>query len=96
MSSRAAIKWALIEGNTTKTGNQPGGLGLKLLKDFIRMNKGKLQIVSRFGYYEFSATGDNCIKLDHDFLGTCVNIEVNTQDTSSYYLKSELSSHDIF
>lgn len=96
MSSRTAIKWALTEGNTTRTGNQPGGLGLKLLKDFIRMNKGKLQIVSRFGYYEFSTTGENCMKLNHDFPGTCVNIEINTQDTSSYYLKSELSSHDIF
>ncbi len=50
MSSCAAIEWALSEGNTTKTGNQPGGLGLKLIKDFIRMNQGKLQIVSRFGY----------------------------------------------
>ncbi len=96
MSSCAAIKWALTEGNTTKTGNQPGGLGLKLLKDFIRMNEGKLQIISRSGYYEFSATGDNCKKLDHDFPGTCVNIEINTQDTNSYYLKSELSSNDIF
>jgi signal transduction histidine kinase len=96
MSSCAAIKWALTEGNTTKTGNQPGGLGLKLLKDFIRMNEGKLQIVSRLGYYEFSANGDDCIKLDHDFPGTCINIEINTQDTSSYCLKSELSSSDIF
>lgn len=96
MSSCAAIDWALTEGNTTKTGDQPGGLGLKLLRDFIRMNKGKLQIVSRYGYYQFSANGVNCIKLDHDFPGTCVNIEINTQDTSSYYLESELSSDDIF
>lgn len=96
MSSCAAIKWALTEGNTTKTGDQPGGLGLKLLKDFIRMNKGKLQIVSRYGYYQFSAAGENSLKLDHDFPGTCINIEINTQDTSSYCLKSELSSDDIF
>ena len=96
MNSCAAIEWALTEGNTTKTGNQPGGLGLKLLKDFIRINKGKLQIVSRFGCYEFSASGDSCRKLDHDFPGTCVNIEINTQDKNSYYLKFELSSNDIF
>lgn len=96
MNSRAAIEWALTEGNTTKTGNQPGGLGLKLIKDFIRMNQGKLQIVSRFGYYEFSASGDSITKMGHDFPGTCVNIEINTLDTSSYCLKSELSSDDIF
>lgn len=40
MNSCDAIRWALEEGNTTKTGKQPGGLGLKLLKDFICLNKG--------------------------------------------------------
>jgi hypothetical protein len=96
MNSLAAIKWALTEGNTTKTGNQPGGLGLKLIKDFIKMNKGKLQIVSRFGYYEFTANGDSFAKMDHDFPGPSVNIEINTNDTNSYCLKYELSNDDIF
>lgn len=96
LSSCAAIEWALTEGNTTKTGKQPGGLGLKLIKDFIQMNGGKLQIISRFGYYEFSSTGVAIKKMDHDFPGTCVNIEINTEDTNSYCLSSELSSDDIF
>jgi hypothetical protein len=96
MSSCAAINWALTEGNTTNIGKQPGGLGLKLIKEFIRMNEGKLQIVSRFGYYEFSTRRDFVEKMDYDFPGTSVNIEINTQDTSSYCLKSELSSDDIF
>lgn len=96
MSSCAAIEWALTEGNTTKTGKQPGGLGLKLIKDFIQMNKGKLQIISRFGYYEFTTTGDQIVKMEHDFPGTCVNIEINTADRGNYCLKSELSSDDIF
>lgn len=96
LGSCKAIEWAMAEGNTTKTGNQPGGLGLKLIKDFIQMNKGKFQIVSRFGYYEFSAKGEFLKKMDHDFPGTCINIEINTEDTSSYCLKSELTSEDIF
>jgi len=96
MNSCNAIKWALTEGHTTKTGNQPGGLGLKLIKDFIRMNQGKLQIVSRFGYYEFNAGGSSFEKMEHDFTGTSVNIEINTNDTNSYCLKSELSKNDIF
>ena len=95
MNSCDAIKWALTEGNSTKTGNQPGGLGLKLIKDFIRLNKGKFQIVSRLGYYEFSSD-DFFHKMDHDFPGTCVNIEINTQDTNSYRLKSELNNDNIF
>lgn len=67
-----------------------------MLKDFIQMNEGKLQIVSRFGYYEFSSRGSSIKKMDYDLLGTCVNIEINTEDTSSYCLSSELSSDDIF
>jgi len=96
VNSVNAIRWALTEGNTTKTQNQPGGLGLKLIKDFLKLNKGKLQIVSRFGYYEFAANNEVYTKMDNDFPGTCVNIEINTEDTSSYYLKSELKSEDIF
>jgi len=96
VNSCNAIKWAMTEGHTTKRGNQPGGLGLKLLKDFVQLNKGKLQIVSNFGYYEFNADGESCDKMDYSFPGTCVNIEINTTDTSSYYLSSELDSNDIF
>lgn len=94
INSCDAIRWALVEGNTTKT-NQPGGLGLKLLKEFIRMNAGKLQIVSRLGYYEFSAEGESIRKMGNDFPGTCVNIEINTQDTKTYHLASELQEDDI-
>lgn len=96
VNSCNAIKWAMTEGHTTKSGNQPGGLGLKLLKDFVQLNKGKLQIVSNWGYYEFNADGESCDKMDYSFPGTCVNIEINTTDTGSYYLSSESDSNDIF
>jgi signal transduction histidine kinase len=96
LNSCKAIEWAMTEGNTTKTGNQPGGLGLKLIKDFIKMNGGKIQVVSRFGYYEFSANSESIQKMNNDFPGTCINIEINTEDTGSYCLKSELKSEDIF
>jgi len=96
IDSCKAIEWAMTEGNTTKNGNQPGGLGLKLIKDFIQLNGGKIQVVSRFGYYEFSANGESIRKMNNDFPGTCINIEINTEDTGSYCLKSELKSEDIF
>lgn len=48
-----AIKWAM-QGNTTKKGPIPGGSGLKLIKEFIMGNKGKMQIASDCGYWEFS------------------------------------------
>uniref|UniRef100_UPI00262B624E ATP-binding protein n=1 Tax=uncultured Desulfovibrio sp. TaxID=167968 RepID=UPI00262B624E len=96
MSACGAIQWAMQEGNTTKTGNQPGGLGLKLIKDFIHINRGIMQIVSQSGYYMYSAKGELFRDMKLDFPGTCINIEINAADTSSYCLQSELTSEDIF
>jgi hypothetical protein len=35
-------------------------------------------------------------KMGNDFPGTCINIEINTEDKNSYSLKSELKSEEIF
>ncbi len=91
-----AIRWALREGNTTKKGKQPGGLGLKFLHDFARLNKGRIHIVSRFGFYEFNAGKESYAKLENDFPGTTVTLEVNTADTSAYCLAWEASRDGIF
>jgi hypothetical protein len=96
IASVPAIRWALQEGNTTKKGRQPGGLGLKFLHDFARLNKGRIHIVSRFGFYEFNAGQESFAKLDYDFPGTTVTLEVNTADTSAYCLASEAKRDDIF
>jgi len=37
-----AIEWAVETGNTTKPKNETGGLGLDLIRDFLKMNEGKL------------------------------------------------------
>jgi anti-anti-sigma regulatory factor len=96
ISSVGAIRWALQEGHTTKKGKQPGGLGLKFLHDFVRLNKGRIQIASRFGFYEFHGNKESYAKMATDYPGTAVTIEVNTADTSAYRLASEISHEDIF
>ncbi|HEY6327991.1 MAG TPA: hypothetical protein VI756_01550 [Blastocatellia bacterium] len=96
ISSVEAIRWALREGNTTKRGPQPGGVGLKFLKDFVIKNRGKIQIASRLGFYELRGSDETFAKLSSDFPGTAVNIEVNTADTKSYALSSGISVDDIF
>jgi hypothetical protein len=96
ISSVEAIRWALQAGNTTKTGSQPGGVGLKFLTDFIELNAGKIQIVSRFGLYECNKGADGFLKLTGDFPGTVVNLEINTADTKAYKLRSEILPKDIF
>lgn len=96
VNSVEAIRWALKEGNTSKTGTQPGGLGLKLLHDFVSLNKGKIQIASRFGFYQFQGGTESFAKMRGDYPGTVVTIEVNTADTCAYRLASEAPHESIF
>lgn len=91
-----AIMWATEGRNTTKRGAIPGGLGLKLLREFIELNKGVLRIVSDCGYWELREGLVRTCLLDHPFPGTVVNIEINTSDQQSYALASELSESDVF
>ncbi|HVA66114.1 MAG TPA: ATP-binding protein [Elusimicrobiota bacterium] len=91
-----AIQWAMEGKNTTKKGAIPGGLGLKVLREFITMNKGRMQIVSDGGYWELNAGAVNTQSFSVPFPGTTVNIEINTADAASYCLASELSPADIF
>jgi len=97
LSPEDAIAWATKGRNTTKRGRIPGGLGLKLLGEFIDLNGGCIQIVSDAGYWrrENRETITRAFN-KHAFPGTVVSIEINTADTNSYKLSSELSSTDIF
>lgn len=94
-----AIKWAVTGNNTTRQpeGRKPGGLGLKLIKEFIGLNRGKIQIVSDSGYWEFnSIEGEKTERFSLPFPGTVVNIEINTADKQSYRLVSEIDPNSIF
>lgn len=96
LSSENAIAWATQGRNTTKCGQIPGGLGLKLLSEFIDLNGGRIQIVSDAGYWRRENGKVVTASLSHPFSGTVVTVEINTADTNSYKLASELSAADIF
>ncbi len=91
-----AIVWATSEKNTTKRGPIPGGLGLKLLREFITLNEGRLQIVSDAGYWTLEKGAVQTALLSAPFPGTVVNVEINTADRRSYALASEVKETDIF
>lgn len=82
-----AIQWAM-DSNTTKK-DAPGGLGLQILRNFVFLNGGKIQIVSNSGYCLFNKDNTIEFKLDNEFPGTVVNIEINTNDTNTYSLEEE-------
>lgn len=83
-----AIKWALIDGNTTKQG-VPGGYGLTILQDFLRMNGGSLQIISNNGYYCHDNNSQSTRIFNAEFPGTALNLQIRTDDMNWYRLKSE-------
>lgn len=91
-----AIRWATEGSNTTKRGSVPGGLGLKLLSEFIDRNGGCIRIVSDGGYWQRKDRNTFTTPLENEFPGTIVAVEINTADTNTYQLVSEISATDIF
>ncbi|MDP4226888.1 MAG: hypothetical protein Q8910_10965 [Bacteroidota bacterium] len=81
--------------STTKEGIS-GGIGLALLKEFIEKNKGKMQIVSNDGFYQFGYEGEILKQFHGQSPGTIVNLQFRTDDRSNYSLKSEININDIF
>jgi hypothetical protein len=94
----AAIEWAMAGNNTTRTpeGGKPGGLGLKLIREFIGLNHGKFQVVSDAGYWSFKDGKAETKPLPDVFPGTIVNVEINAADKASYRLASEVDPSTIF
>ena len=96
LAAEEAIVWATEENNTTRRGPVPGGLGLKLLREFIVLNSGCLQIVSDAGFWQSKNERVSTARLGHPFPGTVVYIGINTADLNSYNLTSDLDADDIF
>lgn len=96
LSAEDAIRWSTEGRNTTKRGPIPGGLGLKLLREFIDLNGGCIQIVSDAGYWRRENKKTITAPLNYPFPGTVVTVEINTADTNSYKLVSEPSTANIF
>lgn len=90
-----AIKWAVEENKTTKEGIS-GGLGLALLKEFVNANKGKMQIISNDGFYQFNDDREILNEFRGEFPGTIVNLQFRTDDNNNYSLAGEIDINDIF
>jgi anti-anti-sigma regulatory factor len=91
-----AIAWAMEPYNTTRQGDIPGGLGSKILREFIELNGGKLIVVSRAGFWCQKGTKVIYSSLPHAFPGTAVILEINTADDNKYDLVNPPSPKDIW
>lgn len=85
------LEWAMGTGNSTRAVSTPGGLGLSLLKDFVKLNNGKLYIISGNEVYEKSGTRERYKYMESHFTGTIVTVAFNLADTHSYSMVSEIN-----
>ena len=84
-----ALNWALQRGNTTKTDSivedMPRGVGLDILKEFVSLNKGKLEIYTNECCAYVNESGEYEIEeLDFNFTGTLALISINCQEDIVY------------
>ena len=88
LESCATLEWAFVEGNTTKS--ITGGLGLSILRNFIGLNEGTIQMISKDAMLEIN--GNECVKtqMNRSFCGTIVTVEFNCDDNKTYLSSDEL------
>ncbi len=95
LSAENCLRWAFKRGTTTKPNGISRGVGLDLLKDFIKINKGKLEIFSHEGYALIEDDYENFMNLQTFFEGTLVNITLRC-DESYYHFVSETGEEALF
>jgi len=94
-NATACLKWAFERGTTTKPNGTSRGMGLDLLKEFVKLNKGRLEIFSHEGYALIDETRETFVNRRTFFEGTLVNITFRC-DESYYHFASETPEGPIF
>lgn len=95
LTSCDALEWAFVEGNTTK--QITGGLGLAILKQFVGMNEGKIQMISGDAMLEIENNNHTKTPLGKYFYGTIVTVEFNCDDNKKYLTTDEIpDKKDLF
>jgi hypothetical protein len=95
LDGEKAIAWAVEPGNTTKQGKIPGGLGLSLIRSFLKLNEGSIQIISSNGFWEEKKGIIFANTFKYRFLGTIVSFEFNLNDKKTYKLASEIDPKNV-
>ncbi len=88
LSGAACLKWAFKPGNSTIDDSVARGLGLDLLKEFVSLNHGKLEVYSNDAYALINDKGERFIQNDVTFKGTIMHLTLRC-DERLYRFKDE-------
>lgn len=80
-----AIKMAVEENITIR---KFGGMGLSHIRRFVRLNQGRMTIVSGDGKVLYSNGRISSSRMNCVFTGTLINLEINADKKARYFLKS--------
>jgi len=93
LTAAQCLNWAFRAGTSTKPGGR--GIGLDLLKAFVQLNHGKLEVYSHEGYALVSHNEERYANRSAYFEGTLVNITFIC-DARRYCLTSEAKHEPLF
>jgi len=88
LTTAACLRWAFQLGTSTRPNEMARGLGLDLLKEFIRVNHGKLEVYSNEGYVLIDANREQFVNRQTYFEGTIFHITLQC-DESYYHFEDE-------
>lgn len=71
-----AIKWSLVNGNTTKE-SEPGGLGMNELKENMMNVKGKFEVITGDCYYSCECKGDKIVENYNRIMSENIGATIN-------------------
>jgi hypothetical protein len=84
-----AMRWAFQANTTTKPGGVGRGSGLDVLKRFVQLNRGRLDVFSHDGRAIINHEGEVYLTRRTGFEGTLANLKFVCDDTL-YCLASEV------
>lgn len=89
-NDRAAIYWAVQKGNSTLSETEgPRGLGLYLLRDFLKANGGQLHLYANQGYYMEQGEKREQQLLSAGLPGTLVDLRIRIDPSVMYLLSNK-------
>jgi hypothetical protein len=89
-NDRAAIYWAVQKGNSTLAQEEgPRGLGLYLLREFLKANGGALHIYANRAYYKEHESKREQEFLSQELPGTLLDLRIRIDPSSVYEFANE-------
>lgn len=93
---KRCLEWAMAEGSTTRSGDRPGGLGLKELRRFLTETGGAMRIVSGAASWSLDSGHVDSVPLRHRLPVTAVTVRFSTNALEPPSLSEPTVEEDYF